>query len=199
MSALEIAANAFNLLSVWFAARNDVHTWWCGIVGCALYALLFVDVKLYADVTLQGFFIASCVIGWWNWKRGVSVAASTGVLPAERPITRTAPWTAVGLIAFALLVAAGYGLLLHTLTSAANPFIDSMVLTLSVLAQLLMVARKLETWPVWFVVDCIAVPLYASKGLYLTAAVYAFFLVLVVMGWMRWSRLIGSRAIGVPA
>jgi nicotinamide mononucleotide transporter len=199
VSALELAANAFNLLSVWFAARNDVHTWWSGMVGCALYACLFVDVKLYADVTLQLFFIASCVIGWWNWKRGASLAASTGTVTAERPITRTAPRTAVAMIVFALLVAAGYGLLLHTLTSAANPFVDSAVLTLSVLAQLLMVARKLETWPVWFAVDCIAVPLYASKGLYLTAAVYAFFLVLVLMGWVRWSRLVGGRAIGVPA
>ena len=54
-------------------------------------------------------------------------------------------------------------------------------------------------YSVWFVVDCIAVPLYASKGLYLTAAVYAFFLVLVVMGWMRWARLIGTRVVAVPA
>lgn len=66
------------------------------------------------------------------------------------------------------------------------------MLALSVLAQLLMVARKLETWPVWFVVDCIAVPLYASKGLWLTAGLYAFFLVLVVAGWIRWRRLIGA-------
>ena len=210
MSPLELSANVFNLLSVWFSSRNNVHTWWSGIVGCTLYAWLFVDVKLYADVTLQAFFVASCVIGWWNWKRGgarlarsggqpPSVEAAVVQAPAELPITRVAPWTALGLTAFAMLVAAAYGWMLHTLTSAANPFIDSMVLTLSILAQLLMVARKIETWPVWFVVDCIAVPLYASKGLYLTAAVYAFFLVLVVMGWVRWSRLIGTRAIGVPA
>ena len=210
MSPLEVSANVFTLLSVWFSSRNNVHTWWTGIVGCALYAWLFVDVKLYADVTLQGFFIASCVIGWWNWKCGggrlaqsgrqpPSVEAAVAQAPAELPITRVAPGTALGLGAFAMLVAAGYGWMLHTLTSAANPFIDSTVLTLSILAQLLMVARKIETWPVWLVVDCIAVPLYASKGLYLTAGVYAFFLVLVVMGWVRWSRLIGGRAIGVPA
>lgn len=92
----------------------------------------------------------------------------------------------------AALAAAGYGSLLHGFTDAANPFIDSTVLALSILAQLLMVARKIETWPVWSTVDCIAVPLYASKGLWLTAAVYAFFLVLVVMGWLRWSKLIGG-------
>ena len=197
---LELGANVFNLLSVWFSSRNNVHTWWSGIVGCALYGILFADVRLYADVTLQLFFIGSCVVGWWNWKR-VRGAARAAVEPGvdELPITRVAPSTAAWFAALAVAAAIGYGALLHTLTAAANPFIDSLVLALSILAQLLMVARKVETWPVWLVVDCIAVPLYASKGLWMTAGVYAFFLVLVVMGWVRWSRLMGREARAVPA
>ena len=214
ISPLEVAANVFNLLSVWFSARNSVHTWWSGIVGCGLYAVMFVGVRLYADVTLQVFFIGSCVVGWWHWQRGgtkdgAGVAMGDGVsrienagagtstlgpLSADLPITRVAPSTALAFAGLAALAAAGYGSLLHGFTDAANPFIDSTVLALSILAQLLMVARKIETWPVWFVVDCIAVPLYASKGLWVTAAVYAFFLVLVVMGWMRWSKLIAPGA-----
>lgn len=205
MSPLEASANAFNLLSVWFAARNNGHTWWCGIVACALYGILFVEVRLYADVTLQLFFVGSCAVGWWHWRRGgaarAAAPAGTGAAtPAhELPITRVAPWPAAGLGLAAVAAATGYGALLHALTDAVNPFVDSAVLALSILAQLLMVARKIETWPVWIAVDCIAVPLYASKGLWLTAAVYAFFLVLVVMGWVRWSRLIGREAIGSPA
>ena len=206
MSGLEIAANVFNLLSVWFSARNNVHTWWSGIVGCALYGILFLDVKLYADVTLQAFFIGSCVVGWWNWQRGRSVQAieSGGSEPlatatTELPITRVSLLVFTSLAAAAILAAIGYGALLHALTDAANPFVDATILALSILAQFLMVARKVETWPVWFVVDCIAVPLYGSKGLWLTAAVYAFFLVLVVMGWLRWSRLIAREPGIVPA
>ncbi len=201
-SPLEIAANVFNLLSVWFSARNSVHTWWSGIVGCALYAVMFTGVKLYADVTLQIFFIASCIVGWWNWKKGGGRGAKIGSegistlepISTELPITRVAPLAALAFAALAVLSAAGYGALLHGFTDAANPFVDSTVLALSVLAQLLMVARKIETWPVWFAVDCIAVPLYASKGLWMTAVVYAFFLVLVVMGWLRWSKLIARGA-----
>ena len=205
MSPLELSANVFNLLSVWFSARNSVHTWWSGIVGCALYGFLFFETRLYADVTLQLFFIGSCIAGWWNWKRGGSRVVApdgggTATVPAELPITRVAPLTAALFLAIAIVAALGYGWLLERLTNAANPFIDSSVLALSILAQLLMVGRKLESWPVWFVVDCIAVPLYASKGLWLTAAVYAFFLVLVVMGWLRWSKLVGrDTLVGAPS
>jgi nicotinamide mononucleotide transporter len=206
VSPLEIGANVFNLLSVWFSARNSVHTWWSGIVGCALYGLLFLDVRLYADVTLQVFFVVSCIVGWWNWLRGgraaKALAAESNTAPpaaAELPITHVAWPTALLFAGIALVATLGYGWLLHTLTDAANPFVDSAVLALSVLAQLLMVGRKIETWPVWFVVDCIAVPLYASKGLWLTAGVYFFFLVLVVMGWVRWRRLYGEQTALVPA
>ena len=189
MSPLEIAANVFNLLSVWFSARNSVHTWWSGIVGCALYTVMFTEVKLYADVTLQVFFIGSCIVGWWNWLYG---RKRDGVR-TELPITRVAPRLAIVFALTATLSAAGYGALLHAFTDASNPFIDSAVLALSILAQLLMVARKIESWPVWLAVDLIAVPLYASKGLWLTAGVYAFFLVLVVMGWLRWRSLIAEQ------
>jgi nicotinamide mononucleotide transporter len=207
MTPLEFAANVFNLLSVWFSARNSVHTWWSGIVGCTLYGFLFYETRLYADVTLQVFFIGSCIAGWWNWKRGGARllapdggGTATTIAPAELPITRVAPASAALLLAIAIAAALGYGWLLERLTNAANPFIDSSVLALSILAQLLMVGRKLESWPVWFVVDCIAVPLYASKGLWLTAGVYAFFLVLVVMGGLRWSKLVGRPALaGVPS
>jgi nicotinamide mononucleotide transporter len=38
---LEWLANAAATLSIVLAARNSVHTWWIGIVGCVLFAALF--------------------------------------------------------------------------------------------------------------------------------------------------------------
>ena len=78
---LEIAANVFNAASIVLAARNSLHTWWTGIVGCALFALVFVEARLYADFTLQIFFIGACVAGWWTWARGEG--------GAERRVTHT--------------------------------------------------------------------------------------------------------------
>ena len=40
-SSLEIFANLFYLLSVLLAARNSVHTWAVGLVGCVLFGWLF--------------------------------------------------------------------------------------------------------------------------------------------------------------
>jgi nicotinamide mononucleotide transporter len=44
---LEISANAVNALSILLAARNSVHTWWTGILGCALFGAVFFLSRLY--------------------------------------------------------------------------------------------------------------------------------------------------------
>ena len=59
----EIAANAVMALSIGLAARNSVHTWSTGIAGCLLFIVVFVHNQLYADATLQLFFIATSLRG----------------------------------------------------------------------------------------------------------------------------------------
>ena len=68
---------------------------------------------------------------------------------------------------------AAYGLMLKHYTNAYAPVIDSAVLMFSVIAQVLLMGRRIENWPVWLLVNTVSVPLYASRGLYLTAALYA--------------------------
>jgi nicotinamide mononucleotide transporter len=183
---LEIAANAFNAASIVFAARNSVHTWWTGIAGCALFSIVFLEARLYADVTLQAFFIASCVAGWWNWKKG---AGGTTL-----PVTRATARAFALLTLAACLAASGYAWLLHRFTNAASPAADSLVLTFSVLGQLLLVRRQYESWWCWLVVNTIAVPLYASRGLTLTALLYVGFWINGVIALRGWRRLVAAPA-----
>lgn len=167
MTGLEIAANLAATVSILLASRNSVHTWWTGIVGCALFARLFFDARLYADVTLQVVFIATSFAGWWFWVRGDA---------REAPPIRRAPPALLGMMAAAsVAVTAGYGAVLHHFTDAYAPFVDSAVLVLSLVAQLLLVRRMVETWAVWILVDTVAVPLFLSRGLHLTAALYALY------------------------
>jgi nicotinamide mononucleotide transporter len=50
-----------------------------------------------------------------------------------------------------------------------------------------MVARKvLENWIYWFVIDGVSVYLYGTRGLLLYAALFVFYLLLVVIGFQRW-------------
>lgn len=175
---LEIAANLMTAICIVLAGRNNVHTWWTGIVACILFGFLFYDAKLYADVMLQVFFVWTGIIGWVGWTRFKN-------RPALK-IQRVGYGTLWMAFTAATFVAFGYGWLLHEYTDAYAPWIDSTVLALSVLGQLLLMNRRVETWPVWLAVNTLAVPLFWSRELYLTSILYAGFWVNALVSWRHW-------------
>ena len=105
MSLLEAAANAVTAPSILLAARNSLHTWWTGIIGCLLFAMLLGASSLCADVVLRLFFTFTSAYGWWNWARGGHGRA----LPSRE----TGPGKLIAAGVAATLVAAGYGWMLH--------------------------------------------------------------------------------------
>lgn len=182
INASELSANALNATSIFLAARNSAHTWWTGIVGCLLFAYVYFAAKLYADTTLQVFFVATSIYGWWNWLHGKQ--------GAELPVQQSQASLIFPALIAAVLVSLGYGWLLHRFTDAYSPFLDSVILAFSVLGQFLLMARRIENWWCWLLVNTIAVPLYAIRGLHLTAALYAAFWVNAVVALLRWRRLL---------
>lgn len=181
MTLMEGSANALATLSILFAGRNSVHTWWTGIVGCALFAVVFWTAHLYADVVLQVFFVVASVVGWWHW-------LGQGDRP-DAAIRRTSSVALILMAVAAVVATGGYGALLHRFTDAYAPFADSTVLSVSVLAQLLLMGRRIETWPAWLLVNTVAVPLYASRGLTLTAVLYSVYWINALIAWRHWLRL----------
>jgi nicotinamide mononucleotide transporter len=180
MRALEIAANAMNAISILLAGRNSVHTWWTGILGCILFGWLFFASKLYADTTLQAFYVVTSAAGWWAWLGGRS--------KRERPIATTAARELALMALLGTAVALGYGWLLHRFTDAYAPIADSFVLAFSVLGQFLLMARRVETWWCWLIVNTVAVPLFASRELYVTAVLYAGFWLNALISLRHWRR-----------
>jgi nicotinamide mononucleotide transporter len=92
-------------------------------------------------------------------------------------------------LVIALLLAAGYSVLLHRYTDAFAPVPDSLVLVLSGLAQLLLMRRRVETWYFWLLVNTIAVPLFVHRGLILTGILYAGFWINALLAVRHWRRL----------
>nr|MBP9948383.1 nicotinamide mononucleotide transporter [Vicinamibacteria bacterium] len=94
----------------------------------------------------------------------------------------------------AAAVVAGTLILWRTLHSVGGSatFWDAWTTCLSLGAQWLLTRKRLETWHLWVLVDIVYVPLYVSRGLNLTALLYAVFLVMAVMGLRHWRRLVAA-------
>jgi nicotinamide mononucleotide transporter len=178
---LELAANVFTTVAIVLAGRNNVHTWWTGVVGTALFGLLFAQNRLYADVALQVFFVATGLVGWWRWLRGQD--------GEPLPVTHAGLGSLLWIAPLGVAATAAYGAMLHHYTNAYAPFPDSAVLVFSIIGQVLMMQRRVENWGFWLLVNTIAAPLYYSRGLHLTAVLYAGFWVNALVSWRSWHRL----------
>lgn len=184
-SDLEIGANTVNAISILLAARNSVHTWWTGIVGCVLFSAVFFVSRLYADTLLQMFFVGTSVAGWWQWLAG-------GRDGKGLPVTHIS-WPRILLIGLvAAVIAVGYGYVLWRFTDAFAPFTDSLILALSVAAQILLMYRKYEAWWLWLAVNTLSVALFGIRGLWITAGLYAAFWINAAVALVRWRRLVTS-------
>jgi nicotinamide mononucleotide transporter len=192
VSPLEIIAALVGALSVWLSVRQNIWSWPTAIVNVVLYAIVFYEAKLYADMGLQVVYAVLSIYGWYEWLYG-------GAGRTELRVTRTGARLGVLL---ALIAAAGsvvIGLFLHHETDAALPFMDSFLSSTSLVAQWMMTKKLLENWAVWIGVDVLYVGMFIFKGLFLTSALYAVFLVLAIRGFIDWRRSMSPQASLAPS
>ena len=179
MSPLEWTAAAIGLLAVWLTVRENVAAWPVGAVMVALYVYIFASARLYADAGLQVIYFVLQFYGWYQWLRG---GAAHGALAVSR--ATPAVLAACGMIGATGTVALGWLLARHT--DQALPYWDSGIAAFSLVAQWMLARKLLENWIFWFVIDVVAVGVYASRGLVATTVLYAVYIGLAVAGYRAW-------------
>ena len=181
MSVLESIAVLLGIANILLIIRRSVWNFPVAIAMVALYFVIFRDAKLFSDAGLQIFFAAVNLYGWWSWHRN---KADSGEI-VVRPLTRLgyAEW-----IVGSLAMIGAWGFFMGHYTSTSYAYWDAAVAMLSISAQILMARRYVENWHFWIVVNLISIPLYIMKELYLTAGLYAVFLVLAIVGLIAWRK-----------
>ena len=182
MDPFEIAGFVTGVAGVVLMIRQHLWAWPVGLVQVVIYAWVFYRARLYPGALLQVTFFVLLAYGWWSWWRGVR----TGTTKAELPVTRLDRTArALALFGGAELTLAVGAFISHR-TDAAVPYWDAFLFAFSLIAQALQTRKKIETWPLWVVVNAVAIGVYLSQALWLTAALYAVFLVLAGVGWRVW-------------
>lgn len=180
-SPIEIAATTTGLAAVWLTAKEKIWTWPISLINVACFFYMFLDVKLYADMTLQVFFFILSIYGWviWMTKRGEA---------AVRPTRLWNEKLAALLGGFIVIFTTVWGLVLDVYTDASIPYLDAFIATLSLTAQFLLSYKILQNWYFWILVDVLSIGMYFYKELYTTSFLYVIFLGIAIMGLVDWKR-----------
>jgi len=195
LSYLELVGTLSGLACVWLTARENVWCWPVGIVNIAFFFVMFYQLRLYSDMFLQVYFLATSVYGWWKWTHPRTPEEANK--RNELRISMIAAPSLLALLAVCAVSIAAFGALIsnvHVLLPglfperAAFPYADSVVAVLSVAAQFIMARKKLECWLFWMAVDALALGIYFLKGVNLVAVEYFVFGCIALYGFLGWRK-----------
>lgn len=173
VSILEFIAALTSFIGVWLGTTCKRITWPWWALSSALYGVFFYQVDLFASAVLQIVFIVAAVYGWKDW-------APTGAVPGNMSNRNR------GYVVIATVVSVAALTPVLSNIGAAATWSDAFLLIGSLVAQVMMVYEKYESWVIWFIVDLAGTIEYALLGYWFTAVLYALFTVIAVIGWKRW-------------
>lgn len=184
-SLLEWFGVFFSVVQVLLAQRNNIHNYLFGIAGIVLAMFVKFNAKLYAEFTLDFYYLVMSIYGWLFWKFGKQ--------QTETPIsftTTTEKYKSAGIVVAAFLI---FYIFLTNYTNSDVPLWDSLVTAFAWAGMWLMAKRKIENWVLLNISNLLAVPLLIHKELYLYAALTAFLFVVAIFGYINWYKILKQQ------
>ena len=179
-TALEAVSFVTGALCVWLVVRENVWNFPIGLLNVTTFSIVFYQSRLFADAGLQVVYFVLGLVGWTLWLRG-------GKNHTRLSLSRIGRVESAWLCFFVVVSTLCLWWTLHDFGGSAS-FWDAVTTSLSLASQWMLNRKQLENWLGWMIVDAIYIPLYVSKGLYLTAILYSIFLCMAFIGWKQWHR-----------
>ena len=184
-SLLEWFGVFFSIVQVLLAQRNNIHNYLFGIAGIILAMFVKFNARLYAEFTLDFYYLVMSIYGWLFWKFGKQ--------QTETPISSTTTsekYKATGIVVAAFLI---FYIFLTHYTNSDVPLWDSLVTAFAWAGMWLMAKRKIENWALLNISNFLAVPLLIHKELYLYAALTTFLFVVAIFGYSNWYKILKQQ------
>ena len=161
--------------------RENVLARPLSLIGTTMSFFVYYPAGLYAKCILNCIYIVLNIYGWYQWLYG-------GKNKTPLQVSETVPGLLVTLVAGGLLVTWGLGKLLTLYSNAALPYWDSLHTVMCLVAQWMLVRKKLETWILWTIADILYTVVCYYKGLYLFSGLHAFYIILAINGYRTWHQ-----------
>jgi len=186
---LEFLAFVFGIASVFYAKKENILVYPMGLVTTVISVYLMYQAKYFADMTMNIYYSVMSVYGWYKW-----TSKSNG---PDLEITRTTHREKViGVLLFiatALITYLVYKFFDYKLE--IPNYIDIFTSGLFFTAMWYMALKKIENWTLWIIGDCIVVPLFAYRGLWMLSLQYLIFTILAIMAYLEWKRILQQKII----
>ena len=180
---IEIIAASLGLVAIYLQIKQKIWYWPVSIVLVSLYIIVYIEAKLYADMSLQVYYLVVSFYGWYYWIFGKR-EDRTKKLPVKFVSRRLG----IGLFIISVLLFIGISQILIYFTDSDLPYWDAFTTALSFVATWMLARKIIENWLVWIIVDAVSVGIYIYKELYPTTVLFTVLTILAVAGYFAWKK-----------
>lgn len=194
---IEIAGAVAGILYVFLEIRQNPLLWPVGIITSSAYVYVFFTGKLYADMSLQVYYVIISFLGWYWWVKGLREKGpgegsirDTGQKKQNTPleVSRLTRSTGKKLTAVFITLFITVLIILDKLTDSPVPGADAFITTLSVIATWMLARKIFEHWYLWIIVNISMSVLCIIRGLYPTLVLYLVYAAMSFAGLKEWSK-----------
>ncbi len=180
---IEIVGAILSLIYLYLSIKAKVSLWFFGIISSIFYIVVFYQTKLYADMSLQFYYVFISIYGWIHWKHGkLENEELTIAIMTNRDWLNTIVGTVVVYVVY-----------YHFLANCTDSTItksDALVGAMSVIGTWMLAKKFLENWLMWILADGLCIGLYLYKELYPTAILFVIYTFMAGVGYWEWKKTI---------
>ena len=185
---LELFAVVMNITSVVYAKRNNILVYPTGLIGTGIFVYILLNFSLLGDTIINAYFFSMSIYGWYFWSR-----KKDKVFVNQVSTINTNEIKYLFILAFSSLIFIYFVYDYFDKWNNWTAYVDNITTAIFFVAMWLMARRKIESWIFWIIGDLITVPLYFYKGLTISSIQYIIFLILAVLGYISWKKILDKN------
>ena len=185
---LELFAVIMNITSVFYAKENNILVYPTGLIGTGIFVYILLNFSLLGDTIINAYFFSMSIYGWYFWSRKKDEVFINQVSTINRNEIKYLFILAISSLIFIYFVYDYFDK-----WNNWTAYVDNITTAIFFVAMWLMARRKIESWIFWIIGDLITVPLYFYKGLTISSIQYIIFLILAVLGYISWKKILDKN------
>ncbi len=184
---LELFAVTMNILSVIYAKRNSILVYPTGLIGTGIFVYILYNFSLLGDMIINFYFVLMSIYGWYYWSQ-----KKDGETLNKVSRTSIKEYYFILILGITSLLSIYLVYNFYDKWDSWTAYVDTITTAIFFVAMYLMARRKVESWVFWIIGDLITIPLYFYKGLTISSIQYLIFLILAILGYISWKKILNS-------
>jgi nicotinamide mononucleotide transporter len=193
-SGLSIGWNIFTLvasfigtLATIICAKGKMSYYIWGFIQTIMFLIFNFQLKLWVETAEQMYYLITMIIGVFVWKNNINTDKEA--IKAKKFTIHKFVVTVLSLIILSVII-----YFVDVKIGGTAPLLDTLSLSIAIVANILCTFCYKEQWILWFVLDVVQTILYFVIGQPIMAVMYIAWTINTVYGWYNWGKLNKAQA-----